>query len=64
MRSVHKAASPVPMSVFERFLTVWVFLCIVAGVVLGQWLPGLFQSIGRLEVAQVNLPVVAGVVTP
>ena len=45
------------MSVFERFLTVWVFLCIVAGVVLGQWLPGLFQSIGRLEVAQVNLPV-------
>jgi ACR3 family arsenite transporter len=45
------------MSVFERYLTVWVLLCIVAGITLGQWLPGLFQAIGRLEVAQVNLPV-------
>ncbi|SDI10503.1 ACR3 family arsenite efflux transporter [Propionivibrio dicarboxylicus] len=52
-----KSATPAPMSVFERFLTVWVFLCIIAGVVLGQWFPTLFQSIGRLEVAQVNLPV-------
>lgn len=45
------------MSVFERYLTLWVFLCIVLGVALGQLMPGLFQSIGRLEVAQVNLPV-------
>ena len=45
------------MSFFERYLTVWVFLCIVAGVALGQWLPGPFQAIGRMEVAQVNLPV-------
>ena len=45
------------MSVFERYLTVWVFLCIVAGVLLGQALPNVFQTIGRLEVAQVNLPV-------
>ena len=45
------------MSVFERYLTVWVFLCIVAGVLLGQWLPEVFQVVGRLEVAQVNLPV-------
>jgi ACR3 family arsenite transporter len=45
------------MSVFERYLTVWVFLCIVAGIALGQLLPGLFQAIGRMEVAQVNLPV-------
>lgn len=45
------------MSVFERYLTVWVFLCIIAGVALGQLLPGVFQTIGRLEVAQVNLPV-------
>lgn len=52
-----QGTSPAPMSVFERFLTVWVFLCIVAGVVLGQGFPALFQSIGRLEVAQVNLPV-------
>ncbi|OIN92421.1 MAG: arsenical-resistance protein [Comamonadaceae bacterium CG1_02_60_18] len=45
------------MSVFERYLTVWVGLCIVAGIGLGQLLPGVFQAIGRMEVAQVNLPV-------
>ena len=45
------------MSVFERYLTVWVTLCIVVGIALGQLFPGLFQAIGRLEVAQVNLPV-------
>jgi len=50
-------SSPAPMSVFERFLTVWVFLCIVAGIALGQFLPGVFQAVGRMEVAQVNLPV-------
>jgi arsenite transporter len=42
---------------FERWLTLWVFLCIVAGVVLGQWLPGVFQFLGRMEVARVNIPV-------
>lgn len=52
-----KAATGAPMSVFERFLTVWVFLCIVAGIAAGQVAPGLFHAIGRLEVAQVNLPV-------
>jgi ACR3 family arsenite transporter len=52
-----KQAAGVPMSVFERYLTLWVFLCIVAGIVLGQLLPGVAQAIGRLEVAQVNLPV-------
>lgn len=46
-----------PMSVFERYLTVWVFLCIVTGIALGQYLPGVFQAIGRMEVAQVNVPV-------
>ena len=45
------------MSVFERYLTVWVFLCIVAGIALGQSFPAPFQAIGRMEVAQVNLPV-------
>jgi len=45
------------MSVFERYLTLWVFLCIVLGVTLGQLMPALFQTIGRLEIAQVNLPV-------
>jgi ACR3 family arsenite transporter len=52
-----RAEAPAPMSVFERYLTVWVFLCIVVGIALGQWLPGPFQAIGRMEVAQVNLPV-------
>ena len=45
------------MSLFERYLTVWVFLCIVVGVALGYVAPGLFQAIGALEVASVNLPV-------
>ena len=44
------------MSVFERYLTLWVALCIVAGVALGHLFPGVFQAIGAAEVAQVNLP--------
>jgi len=52
-----KRAAAAPMSVFERYLSLWVALCIVAGIGLGQLFPGLFQAIGRLEVAQVNLPV-------
>ena len=52
-----RAAAGTPMSFFERYLTVWVFLCIVAGILAGQIAPGLFQTIGRLEIAQVNLPV-------
>lgn len=42
---------------FERYLTVWVFLCIIVGIALGHWLPNAFQALGRLEFAQVNLPV-------
>src|SRR6201998_308268 len=45
------------MSTFERYLTVWVALCIVAGVILGHLMPGLFQAIAAAEVARVNLPV-------
>ncbi|HEX9165655.1 MAG TPA: ACR3 family arsenite efflux transporter [Gemmatimonadales bacterium] len=45
------------MNAFERYLTLWVLLCIAAGIALGQLLPGAFQALGRLEVAQVNLPV-------
>lgn len=45
------------MSVFERHLSLWVFLCIVLGIGLGQLFPGAFQAIGAMEVAQVNLPV-------
>ncbi len=51
------ATAAVPMSVFERYLTIWVFLCIVAGIALGTVWPGPFQAIGRMEVAHVNLPV-------
>ena len=50
-------AAPAPMSVFERYLSVWVLACIGAGIALGQRFPGPFQAIGRMEVAQVNLPV-------
>jgi ACR3 family arsenite transporter len=45
------------MSLFERYLTLWVALCIAAGVALGHVMPGVFQAIGGLEVAKVNLPV-------
>ncbi|OAS92754.1 arsenical-resistance protein [Achromobacter xylosoxidans] len=48
---------PAGLSVFERYLTLWVVLCIVLGIALGQLMPSLFQAVGRLEVAQVNLPV-------
>jgi len=52
-----KRASGRPMSGFERYLTLWVFVCIVVGIAAGQLLPGLFQAVGRMEVARVNLPV-------
>ena len=52
-----KAAAQAPMTVFERYLTLWVFLCILLGIALGQFFPGMFQAIGSMEVAQVNLPV-------
>lgn len=45
------------MSLFERYLTLWVFLCILLGIALGQLSPGVFQAVGAMEVAQVNLPV-------
>ena len=55
--TIRPTAAIAPMSVFERYLTVWVFLCIVIGIALGQWLPAVFQAVGRMEVARVNLPV-------
>ncbi len=45
------------MNLFERYLTLWVGLCIVAGVLLGQWMPSVFQVIAAFEIAQVNIPV-------
>ena len=51
------ASQPSAIGFFERYLTVWVALCIVAGILLGQWLPAAFHTIGAMEIAQVNLPV-------
>lgn len=45
------------MGRFERYLTIWVALCIVAGIALGYLFPGLFLQVGRMEMANVNMPV-------
>jgi len=52
-----KEAAGAPMSLFERGLSLWVALCIICGVVLGQLAPAPFQALGRMEIAQVNIPV-------
>jgi len=46
-----------PMGLFARYLTLWVALCIIAGIALGHFLPGFFQSLGGMEIASVNIPV-------
>ena len=51
-----KLAKPA-MNLFERYLTLWVGLCIVAGIGLGHLVPAAFQAIGGLQLAEVNLPV-------
>ncbi|MFO0145398.1 MAG: arsenic resistance protein, partial [Betaproteobacteria bacterium] len=60
MNAVGADARPSPaagMSVFERYLTLWVALCIVVGITLGQLFPAPVQAIGKMELAKVNLPV-------
>ena len=52
-----RVAAGAPMSLFERWLSLWVLLCIGAGIALGQLLPAPFHWLGELQVAQVNLPV-------
>jgi hypothetical protein len=52
-----KQAAGAPMRIFERWLTLWVALCILAGIRLGQWMPAPFQFLRRLEIARVNIPV-------
>lgn len=47
------------MTLFERYLSLWVALCIVVGIALGHAMPGAFAAIAALEVAKVNLPVAA-----
>jgi ACR3 family arsenite transporter len=50
-------SKPARIGFFERYLTLWVALCIVAGTLLGHALPGTFEALGHMEVAKVNLPV-------
>jgi arsenite transporter len=45
------------ISFFERYLSLWVALCIVVGILLGQALPEVFHAVGAMEIAKVNLPV-------
>jgi len=52
-----KISAGAAMGFFERYLTVWVFLCIVAGIALGHLFTPAFQAVGRLEIARINLPV-------
>jgi len=52
-----KEVSGATMGLFERYLTLWVFLCIVAGITLGHLFPATFQLVGSLELAKVNLPI-------
>ncbi|MDH5286833.1 MAG: ACR3 family arsenite efflux transporter [Betaproteobacteria bacterium] len=51
------AASAAPLGRFERYLSLWVALCIAAGIALGQAFPAMARAVARLEVANVNLPV-------
>ena len=57
-QALARPAAP-SMSMFERWLTLWVALCIVAGIALGQIFPAPFHTLGNLTVAQVNLPIAA-----
>jgi ACR3 family arsenite transporter len=59
--SISGAATPPAMNLFARYLTLWVALCIVAGVGLGHGFPAAFQALAGLEVQHINLPV-AGLV--
>ena len=45
------------LGIFERYLTLWVALCILAGIVLGRLVPAPFHALGQMTVAQVNIPV-------
>ena len=56
--AVATAADKAPsMGIFERYLTLWVALCIIVGIGLGQAVPGVFHALGTATVAQINLPV-------
>ena len=52
-----KKSAGAAMGFFERYLSVWVICCIIAGIGLGHWIPAFFQRVGSLEIARINLPV-------
>ena len=56
-KTTPKVPAAAPMGTFERFLTLWVVLCILVGIALGHLYPSLFYMLGRWELAQVNIPV-------
>ncbi len=57
MSTAAAPAQAAPIGFFARYLTLWVFLCIAAGIALGRLLPAPFQFLGKLEIARVNIPV-------
>ena len=56
-QAIERARSRAVLGIFERYLTLWVALCIIAGIVLGSVVPAPFHTLGALSVANVNLPV-------
>ena len=55
--TIGKKAAGAPIGFFERYLTLWVFLCIVAGTLIGLFAPNAAQTVGAMELANVNIPV-------
>ena len=55
--AVTALAAKAPLGMFERYLSLWVALCILAGILLGHWFPAPFEMVGHAEIAEVNLPV-------
>ena len=55
--TIGKKAAGTPIGFFERYLTLWVFLCIIAGTLIGLFAPEASQTVGAMELANVNIPV-------
>ena len=57
MNAIAREAAPARLGGFERWLSIWVALCMAAGIVLGRLVPGVFHALGAIEIAKINLPV-------
>jgi arsenite transporter len=55
--TIANPAETTVLGVFERYLTLWVFLCILVGIIWGHFSPGMFQAVGNAEIFRVNIPV-------